>query len=258
MERGDDEAYPLVDTHAHLTWKSFTDVAEVVARARASGVERVLSAATDLASAERAIDLAASFPEVYVAVGIHPNDLHGEVDVARIRELAGAAKVAAIGETGLDYYRHHTSPEAQRRAFAQHLELAVQLDLPVVIHNREADRDILAAVRACPGVRGVLHCFTGDAQVAEEGLDLGLFISFAGNLTYPTAGALRGVAGRLPIDRLLVETDAPFLAPVPHRGRRNEPAYVRETLQALAACHGLPAGQMARQVATNARALFRW
>lgn len=258
MEHSEDTPYPLVDSHAHLTWVSFGDIEPVVERARRAGVTRVLTVATDPATSEQGIGLAQRFPEVYAAVGVHPNDLDGEVDLARLRRLSAAPKVVAIGETGLDYYRRQTAPEAQRRAFAAQLDLAAELRMPIVVHNREADTDVLAALRSYPGVRGVLHCFSGEMALAEAGLALGFYISLAGNVTYAKAANLRETAASVPLDRLLVETDAPFLSPVPHRGRRNEPAYVRHTLDELARCREQPPEALGAAVVANARALFAW
>jgi TatD DNase family protein len=259
MELHEDRPFPLVDTHAHLTWPSFTDVAEVVNRARAAGVGRILSAATDARSARAALDLASMYPEVFVAVGIHPNDVAEDEEMAPIADLAAQPRVVAIGETGLDYYRDSTDPALQRRSFAAHLELAAGRDLPIVVHNRQADDDVLAALRPWSGrIRGVLHCFSGDIDLAERALDLGFCLSFAGNLTYPSASALRMVAAWAPEERLLVETDAPFLAPVPVRGRRNEPAHVTHTLEALARARDCSPETLARQIVANAQTLFGW
>jgi TatD DNase family protein len=167
--------------------------------------------------------------------------------------------VVAIGETGLDYYRDHTSPEAQRASLRGHLAIAAELDLPISLHNRQADADLLAILREYRGrVRGVMHCFSGDAELAEAALDLGFHISFAGNLTYPSAGSLREVARKLPVNCLLVETDAPFLSPIPHRGKRNEPANVEYTLRTLAACREEDVAVLATHIAANAQTLFDW
>ena len=259
MEQYEDQPVPLVDTHLHLTWPSFTDVPEVIDRARAVGIERMLSAATDLASSRASLDLASVYPEVFAAVGIHPNDVAEDDDSASIAELALHPRVVAIGETGLDYYRDFVDPALQRRSFAAHLELAVARDLPIIIHNRQANDDVLAALGPWSGrIRGVLHCFSGDLQLAEQALDLGMYLSFAGNLTYPSAAPLRAVAARVPEDRLLVETDAPFLSPVPMRGRRNEPAHVAYTLRTLAEVRDCSPVVLARRIAANAHALFGW
>ncbi|HWE63993.1 MAG TPA: TatD family hydrolase [Chloroflexota bacterium] len=249
----------LIDTHCHLTWPSFGDVSEVLARARAAGVCRLLTAATDLPSCRAALALAGTYEEVFAAVGIHPNDLRPDDDVDAICALAQHERVVAIGETGLDYYRDYVPAVLQRRAFDAHLALAATLNLPVVVHNRQADQDVLSAITAFQGrVRGVLHCFSGDRALAARALDLGYYLSFAGNLTYPSAAALRDVAAWVPRDRVLVETDAPFLSPVPRRGKRNEPAFVGLTLQALAACRMEDARDLAQQVISNAQTLFAW
>lgn len=259
MEQHEEPTFPLVDTHLHLTWPTFTDVPEVIDRARATGVGRMLSAATDLASTRAALELSSTYPEVFVAAGIHPNDVNEDDDIAQIAELAAQSRVVAIGETGLDYYRDATDPALQRRSFATHLELAATRDLPIIVHNRQADDDVLAALRPWSGrLRGVLHCFSGDMALAEQALDLGLYLSFAGNLTYPSASALRAVAASVPEERLLVETDAPFLAPAPMRGRRNEPAHVAFTLQALAQTRDCAPDALARRIAANAATLFGW
>lgn len=258
MVEGDSLAY--VDTHCHLAWSSFTDLPSTLERARSAGVARILAVAVDVPSAESSTAMAQGYPEVFAAVGLHPNDLteHGG-SFERIAALARSAGVVAIGETGLDYYRDHTDPCLQRRSLDAHLALAAETGLPIIIHNRAADGDVIAAVAPFNGrVRGVMHCFGGDRVLAARALDLGYYISFAGNLTYPSAGALRDVAAWVPADRLLVETDAPFLSPVPKRGKANEPAYVVHTLAALAACRSADLPSLAAQAADNARTLFGW
>ena len=251
--------HPLADTHAHLTWPSFSDVPEVVLRARASGVTHILTAATDLASCVRAIELAGIYPEVYAAVGIHPNDVRMDDDPEAVAALAGRPRVVAIGETGLDYYREHTDPQLQRRSLDWHLSLAALTGLPVILHDREADEDLLAALTGYAGrVRGVLHCFSGDRVLAGRALDLGYYLSFAGNITYPSAATIRDVAGWAPAERILSETDAPFLSPVPLRGKRNEPAHVAHTVAAIAAARGVAVAELASALSANAAALFGW
>jgi len=251
--------HPLADTHAHLTWPSFSDVPEVLLRARASGVTRILTAATDLASCVRAVELAGIYPEVYAAVGIHPNDVRADDDPKVVAALTGEPRVVAIGETGLDYYRDHTDPQLQRRSLDWHLALAERTGLPVILHDRAADEDLLAALAGYVGrVRGVLHCFSGDRALAGRALDLGYYLSFAGNLTYPSAAMIRDVAGWAPAERILSETDAPFLSPVPLRGKRNEPAYVAHTVAAIAAARGVALAEVASILTTNAAILFGW
>ena len=251
--------HPLADTHAHLTWPSFIDVPDVILRARAAGVTRILTAATDLASCVQAIELARSYPEVHAAVGVHPNDVREDNDLDAVAGLAGEPQVVAIGETGLDYYREHTDPSLQRRSLDWHLDLAARTGLPVILHDREADEDLLAALAAYAGrVRGVLHCFSGDRTLAGRALDLGYYLSFAGNITYPSAATIRDVASWAPAERILSETDAPFLSPVPMRGRRNEPAHVTHTVIAIAAARGAPVDEMASILTANASTLFGW
>jgi TatD DNase family protein len=249
----------LVDTHAHLTWESFTDSDQVVLRARNRGVRRILTAGVDADSSRQATALAEQYDCVFAAVGIHPTDVTELDDMNVIAELAQHRRVVAIGETGLDYYRDTGNAVRQRERLGQHFELAQERNLPIVIHNRESDADVLAAVRSAEGqVRCVLHCFSSSAAVAIDALALGCHLSFAGNLTYRGAQALRDVAALAPADRILVETDSPFLSPVPKRGKRNEPANVAYTLEALAACRGADTASLTRQIAENARALFCW
>lgn len=255
----DDATIYLVDTHAHLTWESFTDLDQVVLRARSGGIGRILTAGVDVNSSRLATVLAERYDCVFAAVGIHPTDIAAGDDMTAIAGLAKHPRVVAIGETGLDYYHDAGTAVLQRERLGQHFELAQERRLPIVIHNRDADADVLSAVRSAQArVRCVLHCFSSSAAVASDALELGCHLSFAGNLTYRSAQALRDVAAAAPADRILVETDSPFLAPVPKRGKRNEPANVLFTLEALAACRGADMASLAWQIAENARALFCW
>jgi TatD DNase family protein len=233
----------LVDTHAHLMDSAFdADRPSVMLRARSAGVTGFIAVGYDLATSRAAIDLARETPGVWAAVGIHPNSAAEapEADFEALAELASASEVVAIGETGLDNYRQFTSRDRQRQAFAWHLDLAERLDLPVVVHNREADGDVLAVV-ADRDVKGILHCFSSlDPVFLSRMLDAGFYVSFAGTLTFKNALPLRQMVGRVPLERLLVETDCPYLAPEPHRGRRNEPAYVHDTALCLAQVLQLP------------------
>ena len=257
----------LVDTHAHLAWPDFVeDLNAVLERARAAGLERLLAVGVDQASSAASVDLARRNPGVYAAVGLHPNScgdhehaFKAVEDLARQNGATAGGPVRAIGETGLDFYRDRVPAPVQEESFRRHLILSAELDLPVVIHNRQADDAVLRALRAAPrGVRGVLHCFSADQALADAALELGLYLSFAGNLTYRSAQGLRCIAAGLPADRLLTETDAPFLPPHPWRGKRNEPAYVAQTLRVLAEARQCDVAELARQVAANARALFGW
>jgi TatD DNase family protein len=253
----------LIDTHAHLDDEGFAaDRAAVVGRAAAAGVSRVVVVATTAATSLVCVDLAASFAPLFATVGIQPNHV-AEVapgDWDEVVRLATAAKVVALGETGLDRYWDYTPFPAQEDYFARHLELARRHNLPVVIHCRESEADVVRMLRADfdrhGPVRAVMHSFTGDGATARDCLAMGLFISFAGMVTYKNAGPLRDVAREVPLDRLLVETDSPYLAPVPERGKRNEPAFVAHTAALLARERGVPLEVLAEHTTRNAGTLF--
>jgi TatD DNase family protein len=251
----------LVDTHAHLHDPAFdADRAAVLARARAAGVTAFLTIGTDVATSEAAIELAATEPDVYAAVGIHPHDARTADAAAldRIAALATAPKVVAVGEIGLDHYRDHSPRDAQRAALVAHLQLARRLGKPVLLHCREAHGELLDVCQAegVAAVGGILHCFSGDLAVARRGLDLGLLISIAGPVTYPSARRLAEVVRLLPLDRLVVETDCPYLPPQPWRGRRNEPAYLPVTAGRVAELLGVPTAQVAAETTRNAARLL--
>jgi TatD DNase family protein len=235
----------LVDTHAHLMDAAFdADRGAVVARAAAAGVAGLVLVGYDLASSQKAVELARQIPWARATVGIHPNSA-AEASSADFEELARLARdeeVIAIGETGLDYHRHYTPPDRQREALDWHVRLAEELALPVIVHNRQADADVVAALASvAPPVRGVLHCFSStDQTYLDRMLAAGYFISVAGPLTFKSAADLRAAIANVPVDRLLVETDCPYLSPVPHRGQRNEPAFVRDTASCLAQLVSLP------------------
>jgi TatD DNase family protein len=236
----------LVDTHAHLMDAAFdVDRDAVIARAADAGVAAILVVGYDLPTSRAAVELAGRLPNALASVGIHPNAAAAasDADFAALAQLAHSPRVVGIGETGLDYYRHYTPPERQRGALEWHLRLAEELALPVIVHNRQADADVASALtstRSADGVPGLLHCFgSTDPAFLGRMLDAGYFVSFAGPLTFKSAADLRAMARRVPLERLLVETDCPYLAPVPHRGQRNEPAYVRDTATCLADVLGL-------------------
>jgi TatD DNase family protein len=254
---------PLFDTHAHLDDPRFAnDLADVVARAQAAGLERVVTIGTDAATSRHNVELAKRFPLLKAAVGIQPNhvaEAHpGDWDV--ILELVNDPACVAVGETGLDRYWDRAPFQLQEEYFARHLELCRRVQKPVVIHCREAEADLVRMLRAEYDARGpvagVMHSFTGDLATAQACLDMGLYISFAGMVTYKNAENLREVAKAIPFDRLLVETDSPYLAPVPHRGQRNEPAHVAHTADLLAAVRGESPAIVREQTTRNARALF--
>jgi len=250
----------LVDTHAHLDSGQFrADLDAVLARAADHGVGTILTVGCDLPSSRVSIELAARYPQVWASVGIHPHDAE-TVDaraLAELTELAQAGKVVAIGETGLDFFRDRAPRDRQRQAFRAQIRLARQLGKPLIVHDRDAHDEIVAILRdeGASEVGGVMHCFSGDLALARQCIAMGFFISFAGPLTYPNS-ALREVAAALPVDVMLVETDCPYLAPQPFRGKRCEPAHVSATAAALAALKGLSPDDVARVTSLNALRLF--
>lgn len=250
----------LVDTHAHLNFPQFDADREAVIRtAREAGVGRIVNVGTTLEVSRRAVDLAAEYEGVYATAGFHPHDVAG-ADGAGLRGLAGlvkAAQVVAVGETGLDFYRDYAPREVQERAFCWHIRLARETGLPLVVHSRGAEDRVLDLLEAEGGgeVGGVLHCFGGDGAQAGRGADLGFYLGFGGTVTYKKSSALPVALG-VPADRLLLETDCPYLAPVPRRGRRNEPAYVRYVAEFLAAQAGEPLQALAERTTANAARLF--
>ncbi len=228
---------PIIDSHAHLQFEHYrTDLDEVLARAREAGVESIINIGTDLDSSRAAVALADRVPQLYATVGLHPHDAATWTPATQA-ELAGLArhpKVVAIGETGLDFYYTHSPREAQVAAFREQLRLAQESDLPVVVHSRDAKEETLRLLQEIlPARKGVLHCFTGDLEMAQRAIGMGLYISFSGIVTFKNAGPLREVAAAIPLDHLMIETDCPFLAPEPHRGKRNEPAWVTRVAEAL-------------------------
>lgn len=250
----------LVDTHAHLNHEELEPrVEEVLARAHAAGVEKVVVVGYDVPSSERAVRLARDHPGLYAAVGMHPYEAGraGEAEISRIADLARDERVVAIGEIGLDYHGDGCAPrEIQEHLLHRQLQIAQETSLPAVIHQRASGLDILGPLRAFPAVTPVFHCFSGDASLLSEGLAVGAYISFAGPITFRSNGDLRLLAADVPPERLLIETDSPYLAPVPHRGRTNEPAFVADTLRALAAARSGDPEELAAQTAANAEALF--
>jgi TatD DNase family protein len=246
----------MIDTHAHLD--AFEDPAEVLARARAVGVGRVVNVATSVPSARAALELCEREEGVYAALGLHPHEAGnvGEDDIAGLRELLRHPGAVAVGETGLDYYRDLAPRDRQADVFRAQRALAAELGLPIVIHNRAADDDTVAALRELPAaVRVVLHCFSS-AALLEPALECDWYVSFAGNITYAKARELRWAAARVPADRLLAETDSPYLPPQPVRGQRNEPAHVLYTLRTLAEVRGVDPTVLAEQIDANAAQLF--
>jgi TatD DNase family protein len=252
----------LVDSHCHLDYPDFAEegVEEIVKRAQAAGVSHFLTICTEIAKFPGVLATAEKFPFMHCTVGTHPHHAAEEVNVtaAQLVELSKNVKVAGIGETGLDYYYNHSPKEEQQQIFARHIEAAVEINLPLVIHTRDADDDTIRIMReAGQGrARGVMHCFSGGQTLAEKSLELGFYISFSGIVTFKKAEELREVVKHVPLDRILVETDSPYLAPVPHRGKRNEPAFVVHTAQAVAELKGVSAAEIGDVTTRNFFTLF--
>lgn len=253
----------LVDTHAHLDEEAFSpDRDDVVRNAVAAGVVQIITIGTTAESSGRAVALAQRYPQVFAAVGIQPNYVHeaNAADWDTILRLSREPKVVAIGETGLDRYWDYAPFELQQEHFDRHIALARESDLPFVVHCRDAEADVVAQLRhaALAGpLKGVMHSFCGSPETAQVCLELGMYLSFAGMITFSNAGKLRATLAQIPLDRILVETDSPYLAPSPLRGKRNEPANVRLTARCVAEAHGVSVEEVARTSTMNARELFR-
>lgn len=252
----------LVDSHCHLDFPDFADELDgVVARARAAGIGRIVSISTRVARHDGLLAIAERFPDVFCSIGTHPHHAQEEPDVTTADLVARTRhrKVVAIGEAGLDYHYDYSPRDAQERGFRRHIAAARETGLPLVIHAREADDDvarILEEETEQGAFPAVLHCFTGGPDLARRAIALGLSISFTGILTFKNSAALRDIAAELPADRVLVETDAPYLAPGKFRGKRNEPAYVVETAKVLAQARGVTFEEIARQTTENFFRLF--
>lgn len=251
----------LIDTHAHLEMREFNDDRdEVIKRAKDAGVGYIITIGTTVESSRDAVLLAEQHDCIYAAVGIHPHEAHDILHPAYevLRRFAGHKKVVAYGEIGLDYHYEHTERSVQQRKFRDMLREARELNLPVIVHDRDAHEDTLRilAEEWDPSIGGVMHCFSGDAAYAKQIMDLGFMISIAGPITFPKAQALRDVVREIPIEQILVETDAPYLAPQPRRGKRNEPSYVQFTAEEIARVKGLTFDDVARITSFNAMQLF--
>jgi TatD DNase family protein len=252
----------LVDSHCHLDFPDFSaELDAVVERARTAGIGRMVTISTRVRKQAGLLAIAERFPDVFCSVGTHPHHAHEELDIttADLVEQARHPKVVAIGEAGLDYHYDNSPRDAQERGFRAHIAAARETGLPLVIHAREADDDVAAILREETGkgaFPAVLHCFTGGRDLAFIGVELGLYVSFTGILTFKNSSDLRAIAADLPADRILVETDAPYLAPGKFRGKRCEPAYVVETAKALAETRGVTPDEIARQTTENFFRLF--
>lgn len=252
----------LVDSHCHLDFPDFEDtLPEIVSRAEAVGVGRMVTICTRISKFAQVLEVAEAFDNIYCSVGTHPHNAHEEMDVSveQIVELSQHPKVVAIGEAGLDYYYRQDYASAQAAGLRTHIAAARQTGLPLVIHSRDADED-MAAILAEETQNGsfpmVLHCFSSGRKLAETGIELGAYLSFSGILTFKNSTELRDIAADLPINRLLVETDAPYLAPTPYRGKRNEPSYVCETASVLADIRGVTDAEIRRITTENFHRLF--
>lgn len=252
----------LFDSHAHLDGSEFDgDRNEVIHRAKANHLEGILSCGTTLASSLRNVELAEEIPMVYAAVGIHPHETYQiEADtMPKLRELAKRKKVKAIGETGLDYHYNFSIPEVQQKSLAMHVRLAREVGLPLSIHCRNAEADLIRILKEerAHEAGGVIHCFTGSAEAAEAYLELGFFLGVSGIITFKSPGALTEIISTISISKLLVETDSPYLAPTPHRGKRNEPSFVVQTAKKLAELKGVSFEDVSDATTANARTLFK-
>ncbi|HEY7168781.1 MAG TPA: TatD family hydrolase [Candidatus Binatia bacterium] len=252
----------LIDSHAHIQGKEYTgEIEAVLARARAAGVETVIAVggAGDMSSNRDAVALAERYENIYATVGMHPHDAKdvAQEDLEELRKLTAHFKVIAIGESGLDYYYDHSPRDLQRRVFSQFIAMARETGLPLVVHERDAFADAAELLRKDGvGLRGVIHCFTGTREAAEVYLSLGFYLSFTGIITFKNAAPLRTVVGAVPLEKMLVETDSPYLAPVPFRGKRNEPAFVRHVAETIAEIKGVAFEVVARITSSNVRELF--
>lgn len=250
----------LIDSHAHLEMREFDpDRDEVVRRAKEAGLDAIVTVGTNLRDCLKALAIAARYEFVYAALGIHPHDVKGidEKTYSAIRKLVGQPKVVAYGEIGLDFFRDRSPRDVQVRRFGEQLEMADEFDLPVIIHDRDAHTETLNMLKTWKGKkRGIVHCFSGDAAMAKKCLDMGFYISVPGPVTYPKSKNLLEVVRQVPLERMLVETDAPYLTPQPHRGKRNEPAYVVHTAKRIADIKGLTLTQVGAATSQNARAVF--
>jgi TatD DNase family protein len=255
----------LIDSHAHIQGKEYAgEVGAVIARAHEAGVEKIIvvGGAGDMSSNTEAVTLAESCADVYATVGMHPHDAKDVAadELRKIRELTSHSKVIAVGETGLDYYYNHSPHDVQRRVFIQFIHMARETGLPIVVHERDAANDAAELLRSegAPNIRGVIHCFTGNYEAASAYLDLGFYLSFTGIITFKNAEPLRDVVRKVPLDRMLVETDSPYLTPVPYRGKRNEPAYVRFVADMVAKVKTVSLEDVARTTTSNVHELFRF
>jgi TatD DNase family protein len=253
--------YSLIDSHCHLDMEACQDdIITLINSAKKSQVDTIITIGIDLASSQRAVELSDTFPEVYASVGIHPHSAEDGDDAVyqQLQELAHSDKVVAYGEIGLDYAKQYAPAERQRKEFTRQLTLAKELELPIIIHDRNAHEDTLRIIKEQGPLPagGVMHCFSGDITFAHQVLDLGFYISIPGIVTFKNATDLQKVAQEIPLDRMLLETDGPFLTPVPFRGKRNRPEYLLYTAAIVAQLRGITIDEVAQQTSSNTRQLF--
>ena len=253
----------FVDSHCHLDRLDLTpydgDLTAAIDAAKSRGVDRMLCIGIDMGNAKAVVDIASRYEGINASVGVHPMDVNDSlVNIDELRTLALSPEVVAIGETGLDYYYTKESAELQRESFALHLKLSSELGKPVIVHTRDARDDTISIIRqhGDSAVAGVLHCFTESWEMASQALDENYYISFSGIVTFKNAAALREVAKKVPLDRILIETDSPYLAPIPYRGKKNEPKYVVEVAECIAELRGLAVEEVAEITSTNFDKLF--
>jgi TatD DNase family protein len=254
----------LIDSHAHIQGKEYSGEAEaVIQRAREAGVGQIIvvGGAGDMSSNTEAVALANASPDLYATVGMHPHDAKdvGGDELQELQKLMAHPKVIAVGETGLDYFYNHSPHDVQRRVFSQFIHIARETKLPIVVHERDAARDAIELLRSegAGELCGVIHCFTGNYDAACAYLDLGFYLSFSGIITFKNAESLREVVKSVPLERMLVETDSPYLSPVPQRGKRNEPAHVRWVAETIARVKALPLDEVAQTTTRNVKKLFK-
>ncbi len=250
----------FIDTHCHLDFPAFDpDRDDLIKHAKSSGLDNLINVGADLKSSQASVELALRYDLVYAAVGVHPHDADTfDEDVySAVAELAANNKVVAIGEIGLDYYKNYSKPANQRLMFADFLNLSRQMMLPVIIHSRDASRDTLKIIKDTLPLRGVVHCFSQDQEFLQEILSLGFFVSFTANITYKNTGALRDIIRTVPLERIFLETDAPYLSPEGLRGRRNEPAYIKYVAEQIAQIKAVSLEEVARVTSQNARQFFK-
>ena len=255
----------FIDSHCHLDFKDYDgDIAPVIARAQSQGVQKFLNICTTLDEADTIVATAQNNPDVYASVGIHPHEAEDTLNRVTPGDMhawlvkhSQSDKVIALGETGLDYYYDNSPRDLQQQLFQIHMNVAVETGLPLIIHTRSANEDTIALLKAHQGkIRGVIHCFSETQWLADQALALGFYISVSGIATFPKSQEIRDILKTVPLDRLLVETDAPFLAPPPYRGKRNEPAYMIETAKVLADLKGVSLDQLAQATTENFYTLF--